>query len=775
MYALLKHILRSGKAKIGLFSLKTLLDHCLSTPLLEFDQSRDRFTFASNFNGVVLNQHLIELIIDCWDLWKNNANDQDRPPDQDDFHCLEAVLVSLVALIQDSHAYRDVNVAILKRLKIIEKLGYSLKNDLLSSSASINNNKDCTNITASAAGNGNKIEVFDIDIVPTVIEVFGGLVGSPPDIGKTLYEFLSFFGQKCCLIKVLSLYTIYDLDVITELMQVALFLQDVANNYIHHSSRCKSFYFEIPSPTSGSGTTKTSSSLTASTWPRNSSIRSRTSSTTAMNIVKSASFTHSNGRSNRGKTDRGGEVTSFSKTFDSVVTTGDADDNNLTKFKQPYEEIDQPVEQSTNVDHKLDPKRLRKILSSSNKRTQHSAAVRKHITGAAKFAVTTPYYNNCEEEDYQEEEIEVPIVHFGRLSRLDSSKSTAGDCSGGNNLLLPDAAASDHDDLDFNNDDVDDDDLNETIYGDMASEDDDDAVYHHPQNPIEGILNILHGAMLNMPDSSVATVMTSVILPEHLLTLSNHPLFEVRLSSIRLLFKYVQRTERLHPNGYRVEKVHGYQLLASQLFNWGCSTGSSKQKPNNNYSNTATTTAAATTSTTPPMMDKMASAILSFIHGLEVYTTSRIPELPIRGAQVRTAALPPLLAMLPVLAAAGSQHVATTHNLVIHVHDIIARVPNVLKTDYETVFLFESLCNTLDALLNGSSKLWTMDVVGQDGRDILKEDLDYIFRFIGEFYTFFPQKKMCVSKVIVTKIDFKHLWTTIKTIQSPKNNSPYTT
>ena len=125
------------------------------------------------------------MIIDCWDLWKKANDHQDRPG-QDDFHCLEAVLVSLVALIQDSHAYRDVNVAILKRLKIIEKLGYSLKNDLLSSSASINNNKDCTNITASAAGNGNKIEVFDIDIVPTVIEVFGGLVGSPPDIGKTL-------------------------------------------------------------------------------------------------------------------------------------------------------------------------------------------------------------------------------------------------------------------------------------------------------------------------------------------------------------------------------------------------------------------------------------------------------------------------------------------------------------------------------------------------------------------------------------------------------------
>ena len=568
------------------------------------------------------------MIIDCWDLWKKANDHQDRPG-QDDFHCLEAVLASLVALIQDSHAYRDVNVAILKRLKITEKLGFSLKNDLMSANI---------NPTMAAAGNGK--DVVEIDIVPTVIEVFAGLVGSPPD-----------------------------LDVITELMQVALFLQDVANNYIHQS-RPHSFYFDIPSSSSTTSGTKTSSSLTASTWPRN-SIRSRTSAT-AKAIVKSASFTH-NG-SNRGPTDLGGggrELRSSSKTFDTEVDDG-------TTFKHKEDRSEEP----TNADHKLDPSRLRKILS-SNKRTQHSSA-RKNITAKA-------VAHNCEEDD--QEELEVSIVHFGRLSRLDSKAD-------GGLVLSPDDEADD----DLN------DDLTETSFGDLIPED--AHGYHHPQNPIEGILNILHGAMLNMPDSSVATVMTSIILPEHLLTLSNHPLFEVRLSSIRLLFKYVQRTERLHPNGYRVEKIHGYQLLASQLFNWGCGS-----KANS----------------TPPMMDKMASAILSFIHGLEVYTTARIPELPIRGAQVRTASLPPLLALLPVLAAAGSQHVATTHNLIVHVHDIIARVPNVLKTDYEVVFLFESLCNTLDALLTGPSKLWTMDVVGQDGRDILKEDLDYIFRFIGEY------------------------------------------
>ena len=172
----------------------------------------------------------------------------------------------------------------------------------------------------------------------------------------------------------------------------------------------------------------------------------------------------------------------------------------------------------------------------------------------------------------------------------------------------------------------------------------------------------LISGLILLPDRCLNSVINSIVLPEYLLTLTNHPNFGVRLASIRLLFKYVQRTERLQPNGYRLEKIEGYQLLASQLFNWGCSKV-----------------------TTPSMMDEMASAILSLIHGVEVYTTSRIPELPIRGAQVRTAALPPLLALLPILASAGNQHVATIHNLIVHVHDIIARVQNFLKTGTYTV------------------------------------------------------------------------------------------
>ena len=34
-------------------------------------------------------------------------------------------------------------------------------------------------------------------------------------------------------------------------------------------------------------------------------------------------------------------------------------------------------------------------------------------------------------------------------------------------------------------------------------------------------------------------------------------------------------------------------------------------------------------------------------------------------------------------------------------------------------------------MLSGLPELWTLDLAGQDGRDILLEDLDFIFRFIG--------------------------------------------
>ena len=115
VFALIRKILSSGQANLGLFTLKVLLDHSISMPLLEYEICRDRFNFTSSFDGVVYNENCLGLILDCWDLWKSSGSNTDRQ-NRESFKCFDAVLASLVALLQDTHTYRDMNVDILKQI-----------------------------------------------------------------------------------------------------------------------------------------------------------------------------------------------------------------------------------------------------------------------------------------------------------------------------------------------------------------------------------------------------------------------------------------------------------------------------------------------------------------------------------------------------------------------------------------------------------------------------------------------------------------------------------
>ena len=63
VFALIREILSSGQANLGLFTLKVLLDHSISMPLLEYEVGRDRFNFTSNFDGVIYNENCLGLIL----------------------------------------------------------------------------------------------------------------------------------------------------------------------------------------------------------------------------------------------------------------------------------------------------------------------------------------------------------------------------------------------------------------------------------------------------------------------------------------------------------------------------------------------------------------------------------------------------------------------------------------------------------------------------------------------------------------------------------------
>lgn len=307
---------------------------------------------------------------------------------------------------------------------------------------------------------------------------------------------------------------------------------------------------------------------------------------------------------------------------------------------------------------KLDPQRLQKVLR-SNKRCgsfhrKLSSANSNHSSG----------------------------LHFGHLSRLENM-----------------AALYNQDETDDAMEDVDDlsDQWNVTS---MA-----------PKSIIEGLLQILSGALLNMPDVDLNEVVTSVLLPEYILTLINHPEALTRLAGVQFLSKYVERTA----NGKmeQLGKIHGFQLLACQLYSWVCR------------------------GVDPAIVDKLVTTLVSLVHGgLDVTSITALPELPMRGARVRAEALPPLLAMLPLMAAAGNQHLATLHALIVHLHDIMARVHNFVRTEYERLGLFEVICKTLQALLTSPRKWWSSDIYGQDSRDVLFQDLDFLLRFIGNSLTF---------------------------------------
>ena len=89
------------------------------------------------------------------------------------------------------------------------------------------------------------------------------------------------------------------------------------------------------------------------------------------------------------------------------------------------------------------------------------------------------------------------------------------------------------------------------------------------------------------------------------------------------------------------------------------------------------------------------------------------PEIPSHvQIQIQPPGMVPLLALLPN----SLDDVALAHALILHIHELCAKVPGLLR-NYNSVGLFEALCKTLSVL--GHLKQQTTDVCGQDTREIL--------------------------------------------------------
>ncbi len=200
-----------------------------------------------------------------------------------------------------------------------------------------------------------------------------------------------------------------------------------------------------------------------------------------------------------------------------------------------------------------------------------------------------------------------------------------------------------------------------------------------------GLLKILGGLLQNLPDATVPHVVREIILPEHLLILCNHPSDGVREGATWLLWRYVARSSSSasEPGGGRMGRVGGYRLLAQQLHRH-------------------------------PVTDAMVNACLSLVHDRD-FNLDESPEIPAHAqVTVRASGMAAVLALLPGACASGD--VALAHLLVLHVHELLAKVPGLLRTVL-SAGLLESVCKSLRALANAD--VVCTDIQGQDSRDII--------------------------------------------------------
>ena len=211
---------------------------------------------------------------------------------------------------------------------------------------------------------------------------------------------------------------------------------------------------------------------------------------------------------------------------------------------------------------------------------------------------------------------------------------------------------------------------------------------------LEGIMAYLVNTLQNLPDDLVKDVVTEAINPETILVISNHPNPEIRNLAVRLMWQYIDRTHKtLEPHGYRLLKLEAYLLLANQLHQYKAT-------------------------------ENLVNGCLSIVHGRPL-SLFECPEIPSNfQISIRTPGLVPLLALM----SKTLDDVALAHGIIVHVHELCAKVPGLLR-NHKSVALFEALCKTL-ASLSHVQKQGT-DICGQDSREILFSDLHDFFRLIG--------------------------------------------
>ena len=210
---------------------------------------------------------------------------------------------------------------------------------------------------------------------------------------------------------------------------------------------------------------------------------------------------------------------------------------------------------------------------------------------------------------------------------------------------------------------------------------------------LEGLLDCLIGAAINLPDVMVREVLDDVIRPESLLVLCNHSHAGIRERVMALTWQLIHRSSSSFDGWLGLKKLNGYLLLANQLHRH-------------------------------PTTEAVVNACLSIAYSREFRLENGIEITSDSNVSLRISGLVLLLSLLPNSVA----DVTVAHGLILHVHELCSKIPGVLQ-NYDNLGLFEAICKTFGSLAETDG--FYTDVCGQDSRDIVFADLHNMLRLVA--------------------------------------------
>ncbi len=202
---------------------------------------------------------------------------------------------------------------------------------------------------------------------------------------------------------------------------------------------------------------------------------------------------------------------------------------------------------------------------------------------------------------------------------------------------------------------------------------------------LQGLLQLLSGALQNLPDKDLPNVLKDTFLPEYMLIFCGHPKIHVREEALRLMWQYLYRSAS------SMARINGFFLLANQLHQYRASWGA-------------------------------VNACLSIVHAHNFNIHSFPLEIPTyRQVHVEATRMLPLLAVLPRC----MHDAALAHSLIIHIHELFAKVPGLL-VGCCSLGLCEVICKAITALAT-SEELKR----NEDSKETITQDLHNFLRLIS--------------------------------------------